>query len=60
MDDSIVDIDPRRRKNVVNAINQFSEQYQTIVMTCHPDHAEELTGKEKVLGLGEIEKLHMP
>jgi len=42
LDDPMVDIDPERREKVVKAINEFSEQYQTIVMTCHPDHAEEL------------------
>lgn len=42
LDDPMVDIDPGRRKDVVKAINEFSNQYQTIVMTCHPDHAREL------------------
>ncbi|WP_138431920.1 AAA family ATPase [Fodinibius saliphilus] len=42
LDDPMVDIDPERREKVVKAINEFSGQYQTIVMTCHPDHAEEL------------------
>ncbi len=50
LDDPMVDIDPERRKNVVQAINKFSEQYQTIVMTCHPDHADEL-GVEYPLSL---------
>jgi len=43
LDDPMVDMDPERRKDVVKAINEFSEQYQTIVMTCHPDHMEELS-----------------
>ncbi|MDZ7692359.1 MAG: hypothetical protein U5K69_14690 [Balneolaceae bacterium] len=51
LDDPMVDIDPERRKNVVKAINQFSEQYQTIVMTCHPGHAEELNSKKEVIEL---------
>ncbi len=42
LDDPMVDIDPGRRKEVVKAINQFAEKYQTIVMTCHPDHSKEL------------------
>lgn len=42
LDDPMVDIDPERRKDVVKAINTFAEQYQTIVMTCHPEHAEDL------------------
>ncbi|SHG31733.1 DNA repair exonuclease SbcCD ATPase subunit [Fodinibius roseus] len=49
LDDPMVDIDPKRRKAVVQAINEFSEQYQTIVMTCHPDHAEELNGEDLVM-----------
>ncbi|MDR8389508.1 AAA family ATPase [Aliifodinibius sp. S!AR15-10] len=48
LDDPMVDIDPERRKEVVKAINQFSEQYQTIVMTCHPNHKEELNGQEVI------------
>lgn len=48
LDDPMVDIDPERRKNVVKAINEFSERYQTVVMTCHPDHAEELTDRKNV------------
>jgi exonuclease SbcC len=51
LDDPMVDIDPERRKEVVKAITQFSEQYQTIVMTCHPDHAEELIDKKNILKL---------
>lgn len=52
LDDPMVDIDPERRKNVVEAIQQFSRQYQVILMTCHPDHAEELTGKDEVVTTG--------
>lgn len=40
LDDPMVDIDPERRKEVVKAINAFSEQHQVIVMTCHPNHAK--------------------
>jgi len=47
----MVDIDPDRRKDVVKAINKFAEEYQTIVMTCHPDHAEELIDKKNILKL---------
>ena len=43
LDDPMVDIDPERRKDVVKAINEFSEHYQIIVMTCHPGHMEELS-----------------
>ena len=49
LDDPMVDIDPARRKDVVKAIKEFSEQYQTIVMTCHPDHAEELNSEKEVM-----------
>ena len=48
LDDPMVDIDPERRKDVVKAINEFSETYQTILMTCHPDHKEELKGQQIV------------
>jgi exonuclease SbcC len=51
LDDPMVDIDPDRRKDVVKAINKFAEEYQTIVMTCHPDHAEELIDKKNILKL---------
>jgi exonuclease SbcC len=51
LDDPMVDIDPERRKDVVKAIKQFGEEYQTIVMTCHPDHAEELIDKKNILKL---------
>jgi exonuclease SbcC len=50
LDDPMVDIDPDRRKEVTKAINQFAEEYQTIVMTCHPDHAEELGGEYRRVG----------
>ena len=43
LDDPMVDIDPDRRKAVIKTINRFAEAYQMIVMTCQPEHAEELT-----------------
>jgi len=49
LDDPMVDIDPERRKEVVKAINKFAGEYQTIVMTCHPDHAEELGGEDRTV-----------
>lgn len=52
LDDPMVDIDPKRRKGVVKSIKKFSEQYQTIVMTCHPDHAEELVGNKDAVQIG--------
>jgi len=47
LDDPMVDMDPERRKAVVKAIREFSTDTQVLVMTCHPDHAEELVGDEK-------------
>jgi len=51
LDDPMVDIDPERRKEVVKAIKEFSEQHQTIVMTCHPDHAEELNEHNLIMNV---------
>lgn len=42
LDDPMVDIDPERRKGVVKAIREFSKNHQIIIMSCHPDHAENL------------------
>lgn len=42
LDDPMVDIDPERRQGVAKAIKEFSKDYQIILMSCHPDHAEEL------------------
>ncbi len=51
LDDPMVDIDPERRKDVVKAINGFSRQFQTIVLTCHPEHAEELGGEPEIVDI---------
>ncbi len=43
-DDPLVDMDPLRRSAACEAIARFAERFQTIVLTCHPQHAEELGG----------------
>lgn len=44
LDDPLVDMDPARRRSAAGAIGEFASRYQTIVFTCHPDHAAELGG----------------
>ncbi len=44
LDDPFVDMDPDRRKLAAAAVREFSDRHQTIVFTCHPDHAEDLGG----------------
>ena len=39
MDDPLTDMDPDRRRCAVNAINDFAQKYQVIVLTCHPEHS---------------------
>lgn len=43
-DDPLVDMDPDRRAVACEAISEFSAVCQTIVLTCHPEHARELGG----------------
>ncbi|MFW5995360.1 MAG: ATP-binding protein, partial [Spirochaetia bacterium] len=43
-DDPLVDMDPDRRALACRAISGFSEAFQTVVLTCHPEHARELGG----------------
>lgn len=42
LDDPLVDMDPKRRLQAVEAIHEFSKKHQVLIMTCHPDHAEEM------------------
>ncbi len=44
LDDPLVDMDPVRRQSSAGAIREFAARYQTVVFTCHPDHAAELGG----------------
>ena len=43
-DDPLVDMDPERRARAAEAIRSFATKHQTIILTCHPEHAEELGG----------------
>lgn len=45
LDDPLVDMDSRRRSAACEAISLFAERHQTIVLTCHPEHAGELGGR---------------
>jgi len=36
LDDIFVNFDPNRLQNAIKAINQFAEDYQVLLFTCHP------------------------
>ena len=44
----MVDMDPDRRELASKAIEEFAKEQQVLVMTCHPEHAEELTDRENI------------
>ncbi len=44
LDDPLVDMDPERQMAAVELLQQFARQHQLILLTCHPDHAEQLGG----------------
>lgn len=48
MDDPLVNLDPDRQKKAVEIINEYAEQKQILIFTCHPSHAE-LLGGHKIL-----------
>jgi len=41
LDDCLVNLDPQRRKNAVDLINQYQQKYQIIYTTCDPERADE-------------------
>lgn len=41
LDDCLVNLDPRRRKNAIDLINQYQKKYQIIYTTCDPERAAE-------------------
>lgn len=43
LDDPLVDMDPKRRKAAIAGIEKFAEQYQVLVLTCHPEHVGEVS-----------------
>ncbi|MGM0420925.1 MAG: AAA family ATPase [Bacillota bacterium] len=44
LDDCLVNLDPVRKANAINLINDFSEKYQLLFTTCSPATAAELGG----------------
>ena len=40
MDDPLVDLDPQRQKLAAATLQQYAENRQVIILTCHPQHAE--------------------
>ncbi|MBW2065744.1 MAG: AAA family ATPase [Deltaproteobacteria bacterium] len=44
MDDPLVDLDPDRQSKAADAIKEFAESKQVILLTCHPSHAKLLGG----------------
>jgi exonuclease SbcC len=46
MDDPLVDLDPDRQSKAAEAIKDFAEDKQLILLTCHPSHAELLGGNQ--------------
>jgi len=46
MDDPLVDLDPDRQSKAAEAIKDFAEDKQLILLTCHPSHAKLLGGHQ--------------
>lgn len=44
MDDPLVNLDPERQKAAAGCLRQFAGRRQTVILTCHPSHAELLGG----------------
>ena len=44
MDDPLVNLDPDRQKAAAGCLRQFAGRRQTVILTCHPSHAELLGG----------------
>lgn len=44
MDDPLVDLDPVRQEAAAAEIRAFAAKHQTVILTCHPRHAEILGG----------------
>jgi uncharacterized protein YhaN len=38
LDDPFVDMDQNRREAALDALEQFAERHQVLMMTCHPEH----------------------
>lgn len=50
LDDCLVDLDPRRKAQSIDLINEFAQDYQVIFTTCDPETARELGGNIIELG----------
>jgi len=50
LDDPMVDLDPERQAAAAAMIGDFAGERQTIIFTCHPDHARLLGGHLVPLG----------
>jgi len=46
MDDPLVDLDPDRQSRSADAVKQFAKHKQIILLTCHPSHANILSGHQ--------------
>lgn len=51
MDDPLVDLDPDRQSKAADAIKDFAEDKQLIILTCQPSHAKLLGGHQIELSL---------
>jgi len=51
MDDPLVDLDPDRQSKAADAIKDFAENKQLILLTCHPTHAKMLGGNQIKLSI---------
>jgi len=51
MDDPLVDLDPDRQSKASEAIKDFAEDKQLILLTCHPSHARLLGGNRIELSI---------
>lgn len=49
MDDPLVDMDSRRQSNAANLLKEYSKTKQLIIFTCHPTHADLLSGNRIVI-----------
>ncbi len=48
LDDPLVDLDPDRQQRAAAVLTQFSKKQQLVIFTCHPGHAQLLTGAHRI------------
>ncbi len=51
LDDPMVDMDPERREMASDVIEEFAGTHQVLVMTCHPEHAEQIKKNSSIIEL---------